>query len=114
MATFPAIKPTYSFTKKSEPRVRTTKFGDGYEQRIRFGLNQNPKEWSLTFEVTPNDANTIESFLDARAYDAASFTWTAPDGVTGQWVCRSWSREYSGPRNNRIDVTFNQVFEPPT
>lgn len=113
MATFPSINPVYSTTKKSEPRIRTTKFGDGYEQRVRFGLNQNPKEWTLQFEVTLADGNTIETFLDARAADAASFTWTAPDGTTAQWVCRSWNRDFYGPRRSRIDATFTQVFEQP-
>lgn len=43
MATFPSYQPTYSANKRSEPRIRTTQFGDGYQQRVTFGLNQNPK-----------------------------------------------------------------------
>jgi phage-related protein len=37
--------PDFGLSKKSEPAIRTTKFGDGYEQRVGFGLNQSPKEW---------------------------------------------------------------------
>ena len=58
--------------------MRTVRFGDGYEQRLTFGLNQNPKVWSLTFEVSETDADTIETFLDARASDNASFDWQPP------------------------------------
>jgi phage-related protein len=29
--------------RKSQPAVRIAKFGDGYEQRVQFGMNQNSK-----------------------------------------------------------------------
>jgi len=113
MATFPSYQPNYSASKKSEPSVRTIKFGDGYEKRVTFGLNQNPKEWSLSFNVTDDDADIIETFLNARAADTASFDWTPPDSNTSyKWVCQSWSRELYEFKRSKIDVTFRQVFEP--
>lgn len=115
MATFPSYKPAYSVTKRSEPKFRTTKFGDGYEQRVVFGLpgHNNAKEYALVFKVRDADAATIETFLDARAADAASFDWTAPGQASAQkFVCASWSREFVGPNWNEISATFRQVFEP--
>lgn len=113
MANFPNYKPNYSATKTSAPKVLTTQFGDGYQQRTTFGLNQNPKEWSLSFNVSDEDADIIEAFLDARAADAASFGWTPPDSNTSyRWICLSWSRELFDFQRSRIDVTFQQVFEP--
>lgn len=113
MATFPSYNPVYSASKSSEPRVRTTQFGDGYQQRVTFGLNQNPKEWSLTFDVTDADADIIEEFLDARAADAASFDWTPPDTSTSyKWICPSWNREMYEFQRSKITTTFRQVFEP--
>ena len=50
MATFPSIKPTYGQRKKSRPRTRTVRFADGYEHRLLFGLNQNPKVFNLTWK----------------------------------------------------------------
>ena len=80
MATFPSIAPSYGAEKRSAPTVRRVQFGDGYEQRLRYGLNQNPKTWSLTWNnITETDADTIETFLDARADDGASFDWTPLD-----------------------------------
>ena len=112
MATFPSYKPVYSASKKSQPKVVTVSFGDGYEQRVSYGINQNSKEWTLTFDVSDTDATTIESFLDARAADAASFTWTPPDSITAyQWICPSWDREMYDFQRSRINVTFRQVFE---
>lgn len=112
MATFPNYQPTYSANKRSEPRVRVAQFGDGYEQRVTFGINQNPKEWTLSFNVSDEDADVIEAFLDARAADAASFDWTPPGANTSyKWVCPAWNREFFDFQRSRIDATFRQVFE---
>ena len=51
MATFPSINPKYGARKRSRPRVRNVQFGDGFSQRLTYGLNQDPKQWNLTFEV---------------------------------------------------------------
>jgi phage-related protein len=113
MATFPSIAPTFDAQKSSRPRTRVVQFGDGYEQRLSYGLNQNPKEWSLTFMVKNTDADTIEAFLDARAEDGASFDWTPPSSSTAYtWVCREWTRRLIGEDFNEISATFSQVFEP--
>ena len=85
MATFPSITPTYGQQKKSRPNTRTVRFADGYEHRLLFGLaaHQNPKVYNFTFEVSETDADTIEGFLDSRANDSASFTFTPPgEGFT--------------------------------
>lgn len=113
MATFPDFDPIYSANKSSQPFVHTVQFGDGYQQRLTVGLNQNPKEWRLTFELSDTDADTVEAFLDARAADQASFDWSPPDTTTSyKWVCPDWSREMHNLERSRIDVTFKQVFEP--
>lgn len=113
MATFPNYNPVYSASKSSQPTIRTVQFGDGYAQRLTYGLNQNPKEWRLTFDVTDTDADTIEAFLNARAADAASFDWTPPDtNISYKWVCSDWNREMYEFQRSRITTTFRQVFEP--
>lgn len=113
MATFPSYKPVYSATKRSEPRVKAVSFGDGYEQRVRFGLNTNPKVWPLTFVVNNSGAKEIEDFLDARALDGDTFSWTPPDSSTAyRWVCKSWDKEMFDFDVNRINATFEQRFEP--
>lgn len=113
MATFPSYNPSYSATKRSQPRLRVTQFGDGYQQRTSFGLNQDPKVWSLTFNVDDEDADEIETFLEARGVDAASFTWSPPDDIASyQWTCKAFNREMFDLDRSRITATFEQVFEP--
>ena len=115
MATFPSITPTYGHQKRSAPNTRTVRFADGYEHRILFGLaqNQNPKIYSLTFEVSETDADTIETFLDARANDSASFTFTPPgESSASQYVCESWNKSIPYLNRARVQATFREVFEP--
>ena len=113
MATFPSITPTYGVQKSSAPSIRKVQFGDGYEQRLSFGLNQNPKTFNLTFEVSESDADTIETFLDARAADNAAFDWSPPDETdTYKWICKSWTKTLPYSNLATIQTTFTQVFEP--
>jgi phage-related protein len=112
MATFPSIAPTYGAQKSSQPAVRKVQFGDGYSQRLTFGLNQNPKSWSLTWEVSEANADTIEDFLDARG-GAESFDWTPPDTATSyKWICEQWTKTIPYLNRASITATFTQVFEP--
>ena len=113
MATFPSIQPTYGTTKRSAPNVRGIQFGSGYQQRAQFGINQNPKVYDLTFEVSETDADTIETFLDARAADNAAFEWSPPDETdTYKWICKSWTKTLPYSNLATIQTTFTQVFEP--
>ena len=115
MATFPSIEPTYGQRKKSKPNTRTIRFADGYEHRLLFGLaqHQNPKEFNFTFEVSETDADTIETFLDDRANDSDSFTFTPPgEASSSQFVCESWNKSIPYLNRATIQATFRQVFEP--
>lgn len=115
MATFPSYKPVYPATKKSEPKIRRAVFSTGYEQRSTLGLNINLKQWSVEFNLSEEDANVVEAFLDARALDCQSFTWTPPDSDTSyKWICSTWDRNLFDVNRSRITATFIQVAEPPT
>jgi len=107
--------PSYGQQKRSAPLTRTIRFADGYEHRLLFGLaqHQNPKVFNFTFNKSQADAVKIEEFLDARANDSDSFTFTPPgESSSSEFVCEGWSK--SIPYNNRatIQATFRQVFEP--
>ena len=111
MATF-TYTPSFEATEASKPRVRKFAAGDGYEQRIRFGLNTDPKEWSLTFsERTDTERDNILTFLEARA-GAESFDWTPPRGTAGKYVCEQWQVTMRACNFNTIQATFREVFEP--
>lgn len=111
MATF-TWTPSFEATEASKPRVHKFQAGDGYEARIRFGLNTNSKEWTLTFsERTDTERDAILAFFDARAA-VESFDWTPPRGSAGKYVCEEWQVTMRNYNFNTIQATFRQVFEP--
>ena len=110
MATFTYV-PSYSGSVTQQPRVRSIRFGDGYEQRATFGINTDRRTWNLDFRGrTDTDADAIIAFLEARA-GVESFDWTPYHGSAGKWVCRSWSRTVIADDLSDISATFEEVFE---
>jgi phage-related protein len=111
MATFPSITPTYGVQKRSQPNVRIAQFGSGYSQRTTFGINQDPKEFDLTFVVSETDADTIETFLDARA-GVENFDFTPPgESSSSKFICLAWEKSIPYLNRATIQATFVQVFE---
>ena len=81
MATFPSIEPSFSVKKDQAPLSRVVRFADGYEHRLMFGIpnHQNPRQYSLKWEnITEEEADTIDYFLQERAFDKASFDYAPP------------------------------------
>jgi phage-related protein len=113
MATFiwtPDNEPNEAY----EPRTREAQFGDGYSQRLRFGLNNNPVTHTLEFTYRENtEANAILNFLNARS-GVESFDWTPPwsGGVAGKFVCKQYKRVIYNCTYQNVSATFIQVFEP--
>lgn len=105
--------PDFGAQKSSRPNVRIAQFGSGYSQRTTFGLNQNPKTWTLKWSASSNtNADAIEAFFDARS-GVESFEWTPiEDSTEYSWICKEWQRTHLYSDINEITATFEQVFEP--
>lgn len=115
MTVFPNYQPVYSANLRSTPNLQENQMGDGYTHRLRFGLNVDQNEWSLTFNVDETEANEIENFLNARIVDGLPFQWTPPNQAKQlQWKCESWRRDLFDLDRFKIDVTFVQVIEQVT
>ena len=81
MATFPDIEPSFSVKKEQAPITRVVRFADGYEHRLGFGLpnNQNPRKYNLKWiNIIEEESDTIDYFLQERAFDKASFDYAPP------------------------------------
>lgn len=105
--------PEFGAAQEKKPRVRTVSFGDGYEQRLRDGINNNPSKWTLQFNMRDNtETDAIMSFLDARGGSEA-FSWTPPyESTPIRVVCRSWTKSLQKFNLNNISAVFEQVYEP--
>lgn len=110
MATFTYV-PEFGAVVNKKPTVRSAKFGDGYEQRLAFGINTNPQSWNLSFSMREDtEADLIDAFLTARA-GVEAFDWTPPNGSAGKYICREWSRTLEKYNLSSIQATFEQVFD---
>ena len=112
MSTFTWI-PDFGSSKAKQPKARVAQFGDGYQMRQGFGINNNAETWSLNFSMLENtEADEIEAFLDARA-GVESFDWEPPYATgTRKFVCNDWSRTPERAARSSISATFYEVFEP--
>ena len=93
-----------------KPRVRSAKFGDGYEQRVGDGINIRPREWQLTFN-SRSDAEMapIVAFLEAQQ-GIYAFDWTPPFGTAGKFKCEQWQQTVVRYGINNLSCTFTEVF----
>ncbi len=108
-----AFVPIYGATKRNAPKTRIVKFGDGYEHRISFGLNQNAKIFALTFVESETDIDTLTDFLDARVVDGANFRYTVPTESAMNFVVEgNYTKTLTYNGRAKVQVTFREVFEP--
>tara|TARA_R100001480_G_scaffold945_4_gene2782 strand:+ start:1348 stop:1689 length:342 start_codon:yes stop_codon:yes gene_type:complete len=112
MATFPIAKPVYNTRITPKPSVNVISFGDGFEQRLTEGLNQNALSVNLVFELSQADATTALDFLNARIDDGASFDYTLPsESSSRKFVCDSFPRSIPFLNRVRLSCVFREVFE---
>lgn len=73
--TFPNALPTFSNQDVVEQKNLAINLGDGYGQRLVFGLPANKRliTLNLTFTLSVSSANILTTFLDARFDDQKSF-----------------------------------------
>ena len=114
MATFPpsAPNPTYGTTKNSAPNIRIAQFGDGFQQRSTFGINQNLKVYNFTWSnISESDSDLIEDFLDARA-GVENFDYTpAGESASKKMICRQWNKTIPYLNRATIRAAFEEVAE---
>lgn len=105
------FSPSYGATIVVEPKVLSTKFGDGYEQRIQNGVNNALIKIDLTFELRSNaESAAIIHFLSARAgSESFLFTPQEPYATLRNFICRSWTHTAVFFENNLIKTAFEQI-----
>ena len=110
--TFPSIEASFGTSKDRSYRVRRSDFGEGYSQRVQDGPNAQTEKIPILFEnLSTADANTIETFLDARGGHEA-FLFTMPGEATErQWTCAGFKRTPVASGMATIRATFVQEFD---
>lgn len=101
-------RPQNSSTASISPKVKAIKFGDGYEQRIKDGINNDLRSYSVTFVGLTENIDLIDDFL-IRHNAVKAFLWREPNRnrlITV--VCRSWNSTPNGAVKT-ISATFEEV-----
>lgn len=116
MATF-TFTPDFGSSKTTKPNITTVKFGDGYEQRVGYGLNLRPRTWNLVFaNRDSSEIDSIEEFLEARITSTGvfeAFDWTPIRASSSVRVrCEQWDRTYDHSPTDSLKCSFVEVFEP--
>lgn len=104
--------PDFGASLTRKPLVKKVSFGDGYEQRVSFGINTNPQSWDLKFENRDSaETSAIDAFLTARGAKEM-FDWTPPFSSTPiKVVCDEWSVTVIKNNLGTVSCKFRQVFE---
>tara|TARA_Y100001970_G_C13760450_1_gene615487 strand:- start:137 stop:505 length:369 start_codon:yes stop_codon:yes gene_type:complete len=109
------VSPSYDPTLEIENNIIIQKLGDGYENRLRRGLNTSVRTYTLDFlarsDITVTNILAFLSSSTGGNNGAKSFTWLPPYGATGKWVCASQSVTKTAYNLNDISLTFREVFE---
>ena len=115
MATFPAFSPAYSTQETVNQDNNVVELGDGFQQRLVFGLPANKRLFSLNlvFNLSTTDAATVDTFLNARFDDQESFDFTPPHHTSAlKFICTSRSRTAILASRVIMNLTFKEVAEP--
>ena len=113
-----AVMPDKGFSKKDEPRVLSTAFGDGYEQRLSTGINPIEESYDVSFNNRARaEADDIIAFFENKK-GVTNFSFTIPDTNSGgneriiKVVCDNWSLSYINTEASSVSATFRRVYEP--
>ena len=101
----------------TKPRVLKAQFGDGYEMRVRDGINNTPRSWGLTFNNrTKEDIDNLYAFFN-RLASVDTCKLTIPDQTesgnefTATVVIEDYNRVMSYDNFYSLSCTAREVFE---
>ena len=104
-------KPSYNLSIGNAPKVRSLRFGDGYEQRTVNGINSVLLRADATFDLRDSqEARAVAHFFASRR-GAESFMLKLPPpyDLSKLYVVRSWSSSLVFYNNYSIKCQFEEV-----
>lgn len=97
-------------SEDTKPDIASTKFGDGYEQRVLRGINPDIISWTVKFSGDVATIAPIRAFLLARN-GVEAFLWANPFNETNTYVCKQWVALKSSASIVEISAKFERVYE---
>lgn len=113
MTPFPSIPVSQSSNRTTSNDINVVRFGNGYEQRVPFGINFQRDKWNVIWEnKSATDKNTLVVFLQSIA--SGDYTlWQSPfDSVQKKFVIDGdWSIQDTGGNIYTLQCTLRQVYD---
>ena len=122
-------KPDKGYTRRTQPRVLTAQFGDGYSQRLIDGINPLIETINVTFNTRDKaEIDHIISFFESKG-GVSSFTFnvnqqyysspgvttetdvTSSDELALKVICSTWNKIYNFGDYWSVTATFVRVYE---
>lgn len=106
-------------SRQSKHRVLTARFGDGYEQRVRDGINTKEDMFNISFKNREaEDIALIAGFLDDKA--ATNFDFVITDTFSSgslststlKVVCDGYNINYDRENFQSLNCQLRRVYEP--
>ena len=109
-------KPSYDASIKNTPKVIINQFGNGYEQRVKDGINNNLINFTLRFDNRNElETTSILHFL-AQRNATESFVYNLPTiyaknvlNLNTRFTCMNWESIYVSYNNYQISCEFREV-----
>ncbi|AWD90222.1 tail protein [Dickeya phage Sucellus] len=102
------FSPSPGVNVRSEPRLKVSTFGDGYEQRKTDGINYDQKEYDLNFILSGDDIQVMRDFLELR-HGVISFMFNSPVRQEPvRVICKKWTEE-NHKFYSKFSATFNEI-----
>ena len=102
--------PSYNISADFQPKIKSIKFGDGFEQISPDGINNNLFVENIEFNNRDlNETTAILHFLYYRQ-GAESFVWITPAPLVNQFrfKCKQWNYKQNFYNNYNIIAKFEQ------
>lgn len=104
--------PDVNISSEHKPNIKVAQFGDGYSQRVGFGINSIKIEVQLVWtNINTTEKDTIINFIEDHSKGEA-FEYTLPDeGTARKWYVKEWSKTYVKYGVYRVSASLEEVFD---
>lgn len=96
--------------RQTSIRTLTATFGDGYEQRVRNGINPKQESFSVSFNNrSTEEIEVLAAFFDNKTGDNFNIVI---NGETIKVASEQYNISYGQTTINSLSIQFRRVYEP--
>ena len=115
--TLGVVNPDKGFSQSNETVVFKAEFGDGYEQRVANGINNNKQQFEMAFVNRPKDEidDIVDFFASKKGTTAFDFTFAnsneSGNEETVKVVIEKWTQTWKYDDYYDLKATARRVYE---